>query len=80
MKTILMILLILTLSISAFGQEHESIALELKEELQLSDDQADQVSGLIEKFANELNAVMQKHETEKSDPQSFLHDIKTVRE
>lgn len=65
---------------SFFAQDQESIVLELKEELKLNDEQTDQLSSLIDKFVNELNAAVEKNDTEEPDPKALLQDIKEVRE
>ncbi len=80
MKTILIILSFLILNVCLIGQDKESIVLELKEELQLNDEQTDQLSNLIDKFVIELKAAVDKNDTEEPDPKALLSDIKVVRE
>ena len=80
MKTILIILSFLIMNVCLIGQDKESIVLELKEELKLNDEQTGQLSSLIDKFANDLNAAIEKNDTEEPDPKALLSDIKVVRE
>jgi hypothetical protein len=80
--SILFLVLALTSIRPAVAQEAEDIIAELQEELELTDEQAQEVGQLMGKYKLQLDAAMAKDEDseEDADPQAMISGMKQVRD
>jgi hypothetical protein len=81
-RYILTVLFILTMLISTtYSQEMDEVIGELKESLELSEEQETQFAEVLKKYAVRLNETMDKYENaEDADPKDKLSDLKAVRD
>ncbi len=79
---ILVLALVLVVARTSAAQETEDIVAELQAELGLSDEQAEEVGQLMDKYKLQLDAAMAKDEDseEEADPQAMISGMKQVRD
>ena len=66
---------------SASAQESDEIVAELKAPLGLSDEQAQQMSGLMTKYKEQMDKTLAKHEdAEEPDVEAMIADLRGVRD
>jgi hypothetical protein len=80
--TILFSVLFVALATVSYSQELDEIVAEMTEALELSDEQAAQVSEVLTKYGTQLNAAMEANEDneEDKDPKEMISQFKSVRD
>jgi len=80
--TIIFSILFLALATISYSQELDEIVEELKEPLELTDEQEEKFAKLLGWYGVQLNDVMDKNEDtdEKADPKEMIGQFKTIRD
>jgi hypothetical protein len=80
-KISMVIILLFAFSANIYSQEMDEVIGELKESLELSEEQETQFAEVLKKYAVRLNETMDKYENaEDADPKDKLTDLKAVRD
>lgn len=78
--SIISLMLAMSVSQNASAAEEDDIAVIIAQELELDQEQTDQLSAAMNKFGDQLEALMAEQEGEDADPEKMINGIKQAQD
>jgi len=78
--SIISLMLAMSVSQNASAAEEDDIAVIIAQELELDQEQTDQLSSAMNKFGDQLEALMAEQEGEDADPEKMINGIKQAQD